>query len=132
AKANNVPADADVPPFYAALAPPGAPISTIAVPRMGVHWSDVRSPELQNVLQNPAGYQPFTRTFIYGSWDGEFTFLEPMITRAHLLTKPNESIEVPQFPAVVHPGYYPKAYRITFDATAKEYRIGLAGLEERD
>ncbi|NJD09012.1 MAG: hypothetical protein FIB01_00730, partial [Gemmatimonadetes bacterium] len=84
AQANDVPTGGYVPPFYVVLGPPGAPPAAVAVPRMGVHWSDVRSPELQGMLGNPAGYQQFTKTFIYGSWAGKFTFLEPMITRAYL------------------------------------------------
>jgi hypothetical protein len=32
---------------------------------MGLHWLDVRSPELQKLTGNPAGYRQFTKTFIY-------------------------------------------------------------------
>ncbi|HEX6406844.1 MAG TPA: hypothetical protein VFZ90_06570 [Gemmatimonadales bacterium] len=46
----------------------------IVVPRMGNHLLDSRSPE----LVDPA--TPFTRTFIYGAFDGELIFWEPMIT----------------------------------------------------
>jgi hypothetical protein len=66
-----------------ALAAPGQPIT--AIPRMGTHWPDMRSPELQGMLGNPQGYRPFTTTFIYGSWDGDFIFAEPMITRAFIM-----------------------------------------------
>ncbi|MGI8637700.1 MAG: hypothetical protein ACR2KZ_20055, partial [Segetibacter sp.] len=46
---------------------PGAP-----VPQMGKHFVDIASPELNG--------QPFTQTFIYGSYDSKVTFYEPMIT----------------------------------------------------
>ena len=43
------------------------------VPRMGNHLLDSRSPELKDSL-------PFSSTFIYGAYDGELIFWEPMIT----------------------------------------------------
>lgn len=127
AKANDVPTGAYVPPFYIT---PGLP-SSIAVPRMGVHWVDVRSPELQNLLGNPAGYQQFTRTFIYGSWNGSFTFYEPMVTRAYLLSHPDATTPIPVPQLYPEAGYYPTSYRVSYDAQAKEYRIALSGLAAR-
>lgn len=128
AKASNLPTGDYVPPFYVVPGPPAA----VAVPRMGVHWIDVRSPELQNLLGNPAGYQPFTKTFIYGSWDGRFTFIEPMVTRAYLLTRPDvvTPISLPQL--YPEEGWYPVAYRVTYDPQAREYRVALTGLVARE
>jgi hypothetical protein len=127
AKANDLPTGAYVPPGYIV---PGL-ASQQAVPMMGVHWFDSSAPELQGMFGNPAGYQPFTKTFIYGSWAGRLTFLEPMVTREYLLTKPDAvtPITVPQ--RVPEPGYYPSAYRVTYDAQAKEYRIALTSLTAR-
>lgn len=125
----------DVPMFYGAPTPPGL-AHTETVPMMGLHWSDIRSPELQKFLPsppgNPANWSAFTKTFIYGSWAGKFTFLEPMITLDYLRTNPNDDIGVPQ-PANAaiafgEAGWYPSRYRITYDAQAKEYRVALAGL----
>lgn len=135
AKANNLPSGAYVPAFYIVPVPPGTDPVAVAEPNMGLHWVDVRSPELQLLLGpmgDPGRYQPFTRTFIYGSWNGRFTFLEPMITRDYLLTRPDEIIPVSQPTRYPEPGWYPDAYRITYDAQAKEYRIGLVGLSRRD
>ena len=138
-KANNLPTGDYVPAFNVPLAPPGTSPAQVAVPMMGVHWLDVRSPELQRMLGKPEAYKPFTATFIYGSWDGQLTFWEPMITRAFILERKTATdaaardrvlpISVPaKFKA---PGYYPTAYRVTWDADAKEYRIALSGLEWR-
>jgi hypothetical protein len=127
AQASNLPTGDLVPPFYVVPGPPAA----VAVPRMGVHWSDVRSPELQGLLGNPAGYQPFTKTFIYGSWDGNFTFLEPMVTREYLLTHPDAVSPISVPARYAQSGWYPTSYRVTYDAQAKEYRIGLSGMMER-
>ena len=140
AKANALPTGDYVPPFALQLGPPGAAPADIAVPKMGVHWVDARSSELQQLLGKPEAYRPFTRTFILGSWNGRFHFWEPMITRAHLLAKRNATeaavldevipISIPARYQV--PGRYPTAYRITWDDQAREYRVALTGLTPRE
>ncbi|MFL5494285.1 MAG: DUF5602 domain-containing protein [Gemmatimonadales bacterium] len=129
------------PPFYLdAATAAGAPAWAVTVPQMGLHWFDVRAPELQAALGNPAGYQPFTRTFIKGTWDGRFIFDEPMITRAWLLTKrissreaaPDEIISVPTAERYAPAGYYPQAYRVAYDPRAREFLVGLTQLAARE
>lgn len=95
-KFKNVPAPAYFPPTY--INPGGG------VPQMGAHWIDVTSPELNG--------QPFTQTFIYGSYDGKVTFYEPMITEAFI--KANLSFErtIPQPAKFQKTGYYPTKMRI--------------------
>jgi len=95
------------------------------VPRMGLHWSDPNSPEFNG--------QPFTRTFIYGSYDGEFIFWEPMVTLAHLQTHPNEAIDIkqpPQYPVANR--FYPLEYGIRYDAASGETTIALEQLTLRN
>ncbi len=79
---------------------PGPP-----VPQMGKHFIDVTSPEVNG--------QPFTQTFIYGTYDGKVTFYEPMITLAFL--KSNSSFErpIPQPSKFRKAGYYPTKMRIS-------------------
>jgi hypothetical protein len=140
AKANNMPAADLVPQFFALPLPPGVPPVAAAVPRMGVHLSDMRSPELQKLLGNPQGYRPFTATFTYGAWDGNVIFAEPMITRAYMMgkkaetdpTKRDEIISLPTAQRYSPAGYYPSAYRIMWDAQAKEYRVALTQLTARN
>jgi hypothetical protein len=116
-------------PFYvdaatAAEAPPAA----VTVPQMGMHWLDLRSPEFHG--------QRFTRTYIYGSWDGQLVFDEPMITRAYMAAKKDatdpaqrdEIIAIPTPTRRMIAGYYPNAYRITYDGATREYRIALTRL----
>lgn len=129
ANANSLPTDPDlIPPSYFAIVPPGAEPVSAAVPGMGLHWADRRTPELQGFLGHPERYEPFTRTFLYGSWAGRFTFLEPMITREYLQRRTDEVIEIPRPRRYAIPGWYPNAYRITYDPQAREYRVGLVGL----
>jgi hypothetical protein len=51
-----------------------------AVPAMGNHLVDLTGPEVNK--------QPFTRTWIFGVYNGKVTFYEEMVTRAFLLSKP--------------------------------------------
>ena len=131
AQANNVPTGGEVPPFYFIAAPPPLTPADIAVPGMGVHWNDVRSPELQQLLGNPAGWAAFTTTFIYGSWNGEMTFAEPMITRAFLRGKADVTTAIPTPAIVPESGWYPTAYRSYYDADKREYRVALTAFVRR-
>jgi hypothetical protein len=107
---------------------------------MGVHWIDARSPEIQALLGHPELAKPFTTTFIYGSWNGRFTFVEPMITRDFILgrraattaTQRDSVIALPMGAQASPAGLYPAAYRIAWDATANEYRIALTQLTSRN
>ena len=81
------------------------------VPQMGTHWLDPSSPEF------PPTSAPFSHTFIYGSNNGNVHFLEPMITRAFLMSGIPFSTPFPQ-PTRFSPSgtYYPTWYRIWRDA----------------
>ena len=87
------------------------------VPMMGAHWVDMLSSEY-------TGHK-FTKTFIYGTLKKEVIFLEPMITREYLLTKPNEAIAIRQPAAYQKSGYYPLNYSINYNSTSKEYSVTL-------
>lgn len=121
-EADSLPSGDFVPPGYVPLTGPGLTPADVAVPQMGVHWANVNAPELHG--------QTFTRTFIYGSWNGKFTFFEPMVSRDYLLTHPSnvtESVPVPKaYPAS---GEFPTSYSVTYDAVAKEYRVALTGFK---
>lgn len=112
--ANHPPAD-QLPASYVPI--PGA------VPQMGVHWVDPASPELHGT--------PFTQTFLYGSWNGATTFVEPMITRAFLESTPRFVAPIPQPAAFPHAGEYPASYVIYHDAPTHAYRVALTGFTAR-
>jgi hypothetical protein len=134
ARSANLPPAAQVPAAYAALAAPGTP--PVAVPRMGVHWSDLTAPELQGMLGRPDRAAPFTTTFIHGSWDGRFIFAEPMVTRAFLLARKaaatpagrDSVMALTAAASYAAPGYRPAAYRVAYDPAAREYRVALTQL----
>ncbi len=93
------------------------------VPQMGAHWADTTAPELNG--------QPFSRTFIHGSYDGTFIFWEPMITLAFLKTKPAEFQEVKQPQNHAVSGPYPLRYGINYSAAFQEYTVSLDDLTAR-
>lgn len=93
------------------------------VPRMGAHWIDPASPEFNN--------QSFTKTFIYGFYDGNMVFVEPMVTKAFLETRPNTT-DIIKLPAKYpKKGYYPTRYSVKYDVTAKEFTLSLEGMTFR-
>jgi hypothetical protein len=103
------------------------PPEKAAVPRMGLHWLDRNSPEL------PPRNQPFTATFIIGSWGGKVIFDEPMVTRDFILAHRDSigagtTIPVPAAARYVPAGFYMDSYRVSFDRAAREYRVALTGL----
>lgn len=88
-----------------------------AVPQMGWHWADSRSPEFHG--------KPFTATFINGYYNGHMHFVEPMVTLDYLRKKENFNKEV-STPAVwPTAGYFPKAYSVYYDAKSKYHFITL-------
>ena len=119
-----IPEFADAPSLFNNLPPAGyipaayfrAPNEGIA--QMGTHFIDLLSPEFHG--------QPFTHTFIYGSYDGSVTFLEPMATLAFLQagTTIHKAIRQPQLfnPANTH---YPTRYSIWKDDTKNRHYVAL-------
>jgi hypothetical protein len=87
------------------------------VPAMGNHLIDLTAPEFNK--------QPFTRSFIYGVYDGKVIFYEEMVTRAHLLNKPNTCTAIKLPKAVDTRGYYPTVSCIRHDAATGEYTVSM-------
>ena len=107
----------------ATLVPPGYFNGVDIVPMMGVHWIDAASPELNGA--------PFTRTMIYGFWDGRQAFLEPMVTKGFMEAKTGSVDDIKQPAAFSKSGYYPTKYSVSWDATAKEYTIAVKEFVKR-
>ncbi|MEO6869671.1 MAG: DUF5602 domain-containing protein [Ginsengibacter sp.] len=99
-----------MPPMYVRI--PGG------VPQMGAHWGDVTSPEFHG-----AG---FTSTFIYGTYNGNVTFEEPMITLALLKSGDTVQKDIPQ-PMHYNPTntYYPTQYSIWQDTKSGRHYVSL-------
>lgn len=91
------------------------------VPIMGKHWVNIQSKEFQGGT--------FDHTFIYGSYDGEFIFYEPMITVDYLENKSSATYQINQPAEFQRSGfYYPTIYSINYDPIKKEYQIKMSGM----
>jgi hypothetical protein len=112
AKMENLPSTDYVPANH--IAGPG-------VPMMGKHWIDVTSPELHGV--------PFTQTFLYGSYDGQVVFYEPMITLDFLKATTSFQRTIPQPSKFKVSGYYPT--KMTINKEAGTTNISLEGFVYR-
>jgi hypothetical protein len=96
-----------------------------AVPAMGNHLIDAKSPEL--VVQG----REFTHTFIFGAYDGSVIFYEPMVTLAYLQTRPDLCVPIKQPRAWATDGYYPTTYCIRYLADEERYTVSLEGFVRR-
>ena len=114
--ANRPPADL----MPATFVPPPAPEP---VPGMGEHWIDATDPVLSG--------QPFEAVLIYGAWDGEVTFVEPMVTRDLLLSKRAFGGRLTQPARVVEAVSLPGAWQVSYDSEAGVHRVSIDGLVER-
>jgi hypothetical protein len=97
------------------VVPPGT-----AVSRMGVHAIDPASPEFHG--------QPFTATFIYGYYNKQLTFIEPMASLAFLQSKPTFSAALARPASYSKAGAYPSSYGIRYDEASGSYEVTLADL----
>jgi hypothetical protein len=90
------------------------------VPGMGKHWLDVNAPELRGI--------PFTKTFIYGSYNGKVIFYEPMITRAILMEGKDCTLPF-GVPTLFSPTnkWYPTQYGYKTDSKTGEITVSLSG-----
>ena len=82
--------------------------------------------------EDQSGEDHFTKTFLYGSYDGKMIHFEPMITKAYLESKPDftQAIQVP--PSYLKSAYYPTRYSIRHDPVRREYIVSLDGMTWRE
>jgi len=113
ARAHKTPAPEFMPEGY--ILPEGT-----EVPRMGAHAIDTSAPEFNKL--------PFGKTFIYGFYDGLMVFLEPMISKAFLETKPNATDRIKLPKTYSRHAYYPTQYSVKYNEAQREYIISLESL----
>ena len=87
------------------------------VPAMGNHLIDLTGAEFNG--------EPFTRTWIYGMFDGRVTFYEEMVALAYLQGKPDSCLPIKSPEAVDVAGYYPTERCIRYDAGADAYLVSM-------
>lgn len=104
-------------PLPVDMLPPDFQLVPAVAPNMGNHLMDPSAPEFNG--------QPFTQTWIYGAYDGKITFLEPMITKAFLQTRPDVSVPLKTPQAMPEAGWYPTQYSIRFLPDETTFAITL-------
>jgi uncharacterized protein len=95
-------------------------VPSASITMMGRHWLD----KFADVL--PPSNQTFTHQFIYGTFDNKVVFLEPMVTRAFLLSGTEVHKAIKQ-PTIFDPTgtYYPTRYNIYTDETTGRIYVTL-------
>lgn len=109
------------------LAPDYADMDAVE-PAMGNHLIDPTGPEFNG--------ERFTHTFIYGSWDDEITFYEPMITHEWLAgvrdgDRPNRCFAMKLPTAWQKSGWFPTRYCIRHLDNRKELQVSMEGFVYR-
>lgn len=99
--------------------PPGP---ATAEPQMGKHWSP----------NNLGAYLPFSKIMIYGSYNGKFIFVEPMITLAYLLSNVDFTTDYSQPEHFAKAGNYPTKYNIYHDVTTGNTYVTLSKFVARN
>jgi hypothetical protein len=93
-------------------------------PAMGNHLIDPTSPEFHG--------KKFTRTWVYGVYDGRVTFFEEMLTREYMLSQPSACFPIKSPPAVNVRGYYPTQSCTRYHSQTNEYTVSMEGFTLRE
>lgn len=83
---------------------PANHIGDVALPAVGKDWIDLFSPEVHG--------QPFTQTFMYGTYDGRLVFMKPMMTQEFLKNTASFERPLPQPARFQKTGYYPTTLKV--------------------
>jgi hypothetical protein len=97
--------------------PPDYKLDPFAEAGMGVHAFDTTGKEF--------GGQPFDYTVAYGYYHGDLYFIEPMIAKTFLDSKPNISPVIKQPVLFRKNGVYPTEYSIAHDPGTNTYTISI-------
>lgn len=96
----------------------------IAAPNQGDHWVDRLAREFHG--------HGLDDTFLYGSYNGEIVFWEPMISVPYWLSHPDKLVNIKLPRDYARRGvYYPTQYRMSYDPVAHTYSVAYEGLVRR-
>lgn len=94
-----------------------------AAPAMGNHLVDPSAAEFHGA--------PFTRSWIYGAFDGRIIFYEEMLSLNYLTSRPNECFPIKATPEVALSGYYPSTVCSRFNPADSSVSVSLEGFSFR-
>ena len=78
-------------------------------------------------MENP---DPFYGTMVVGYWEETPIFIEPMVSRAHLLKRQSFDLTVPAIPGLE--GTQPTAFRAEYDAEQDACQFTFSGFDVAD
>ena len=107
----------------AELVPAGFITDGEVVPMMGLHYVDSSAAEFHG--------KPFSLTPIYGYDAGRLIFVEAMLTKAYLESKPDVTRALPQPASVQAHGLYPTSYQVRYDKAADTYVVSFSNFRSR-
>ena len=87
------------------------------VPAMGNHLVDLTGPEFQK--------QPFTRSWIFGAYEGRIIFYEEMVAHRHLVQQPRSCAPIKQPEGWATAGFYPTVSCLRHDAATGETTVSI-------
>ena len=130
------PGESDDEPYEEPIAPDQFPPdyfrTNYVVPEMGEHLYDLHAPEWdvdEDGAPVPSG-EVFTQSFVWGHWDGELNFFEPMITTDYFEMLDDTVIEQISMPdRMPAAGQYPTEYRIAYHPNRDAYTVTLQAFE---
>jgi hypothetical protein len=86
-------------------------------PAMGNHLIDLGGQEFKG--------EPFTRSWIFGVYEGQVTFYEEMVALAYLQSRPDSCGPIKSPPAVAVSGFYPTQRCVRYDPGANAYTVSM-------
>lgn len=95
-----------------------------AAPAMGNHLVDPTGPEFHGA--------PFTRSWIYGAYEGRIIFYEEMLSLEYLTSEPNECFPIKTVPEVEISGYYPSQVCTRFSPADSSVSVSIEGFTFRE
>lgn len=108
-------------PLPADQQPPSHTTVGAVEPGMGNHMVDLSSPEFSG--------QDFDHTFIFGTWEGNLTFWEPMISVDYLSSVRRSCHNIDNPTAAPEAGWYPGRYCISYSRIFQTYNITMTKFE---
>lgn len=88
-----------------------------AAPAMGNHLVDTTAAEFHGA--------PFTRSWIYGAYDGRVIFYEEMLAQEYMQSEPDDCYPIKTTPEVETSGFYPESVCTRHNAEKKEVAVSL-------
>ena len=111
-------------PLPAGLMHPDFSDVDAVAPAMGNHLIDLSGREFQG--------EPFTRTWIFGMYNGRVTFYEEMVALSYLLSRPDACAEIKSPPAVAVSGFYPTQRCVRYEVDTNAYVVSMEGFVYRE